>query len=155
MNAFTFRLERVLHWRITSLRLEEARLKQTRATLEVARTERERLSHALSQAKQQTETFLTGADLLALDRYAASLDKQVALSDQRITALSEATAKQTLVVARCDRDARLLERLRCRRLAEWQTGINRELESQMSDFSGSKWLRARSASEATTEASER
>jgi hypothetical protein len=143
MNAFRFRLERILHWRITSLKVEEARLEHIRFNLEVARAEREKLASAFVASKQSTgqQVLLRGADLHALDSYEGRLRTEIALAIAKMASLSEAIAKQSLVVSGCDRNVRLLERLRARRRLDWQKEANRELDELASDFSAGQWLR--------------
>lgn len=153
MIPFTFRLERVLRWRVTSLKLEEAKVEQLRFSMEQARTANGKLSEALSQTKQSTgvQMQLTGADLQAIDSYATRLVREIAQAGQTILALSEAIAKQMLIVSARDREVRLLERLRERRREEWQTEVNRESDEQSGDFSAGQWLRAKRDSERAVE----
>jgi len=143
MKAFTFSLERVLRWRNTTLKTEEVRLEQIRLSLEQARRATASLTLSFSTAGQSTSghALLTGADLSVLNSYTARLSREIVLGNQRMASLSEAIAKQMLVVSGCDRNLRLLERLRERRRAEWQTEMNRELAAETGDFSASQWLR--------------
>ena len=145
MKAFAFSLERVLRWRITSLRTEQLRLEQIRFTLEQARTANAGLAASFSAAKQSAGSgaLVTGADLYALDSYTARLSREIALGSQRMLSISETIAKQMLVVSGCDRNVRLLERLRDRRQAEWQIEMNREADSEAGDFSAGQWLRTK------------
>ena len=145
MKAFAFSLERVLRWRITSLRTEQLRLEQIRFSLEQARTANAGLAQSFSEAKQSagSGTLLTGADLYALDSYTARLSREIALGNQRMSSISETISRQMVVVSGCDRNVRLLERLRDRRQAEWQIEMNRERDAESGDFSASQWLRTR------------
>jgi len=145
MKAFAFSLERVLRWRLTSLRTEQLRLEQIRFSLEQARTANASLSQSLSAAKQSAGSgaLLTGADLYAVDSYADRLSREIALGNQRMSTISETIAKQMVVVSGADRNVRLLERLRDRRQAEWQIEMNRELDALSGDFSASQWLRTK------------
>jgi flagellar FliJ protein len=146
MKAFSFSLEQVMRWRMTTLKTEKVRLEGIRFHLEQARIERLKLSQSLSDAKQSigSQGLLTGADLRNIDAYTGRLGKQVELAGQKMSSLSEAIAKQLLVVSGADRNVRLLERLRERRLAEWQTEVNKESEEQSSDFSAGQWQRGKS-----------
>lgn len=145
MKTFTFRLERVLEWRITSLKTEKIRLEKIRFSLALARMDSETLAETFLQAKRSTgtQTLVKGADLHALDCYTARLAKEIVLSNEKMSSLSETIAKQILVVSNCDGSVRLLERLRDRRQKEWKTDMNRELDALAADFSGSQWLRGR------------
>ncbi len=148
MKAFSFSLERVLRWRMTTLKTEQVRLEGIRFHLEQARIEKEKLSQSLADAKQSIsgQGLLTGADLRNIDSYAARLGKQVELTDRKMSSLSEAIAKQLLVVSGADRNVRLLERLRERRVAEWQAGMNKESEEESSDFSAAQSQRGKNDS---------
>ena len=145
MKAFTFSLDRVLRWRITSLKMEQAQLEKIRFSLEQARTESGGLEQSFSKAGQATSgcALLTGADLHALDSYTARLAREIELVRLRMVSISAAIAKQMLVVSGCDRNVRLLERLRVRRQAEWQTEMNRETDTQSGEFTSSQWLRTK------------
>jgi len=145
MKAFLFSLEQVLRWRMTTLKTEQVRLEGIRFHLEQARIEKLMLSQSLSDAKQSigAQGLMTGTDLRNIDSYTARLGKQVEQANQKMSSLSEAIAKQLLVVSGADRNVRLLERLRGRRLAEWQMEMNKESEEQSSDFSAGQWMRGK------------
>ena len=145
MKAFTFSLDLVLRWRMTSLKLEQARLEKIRSSLEQARTESGDLEQSFSKAGQSTigSALLTGADLHALASYTARLVKEIAQVKLRMVSISAAIAKQMVVVSGCDRNVRLLERLRVRRQAEWQMEVNREADTQSGEFKASQWLRTK------------
>src|ERR1700722_10018144 len=129
MKSFAFRLERVLQWRTTSLKTEKAKLEPIRALLEDARIERETLAQALFQAKQAAyRNPLDGAALQALDSYAAWGDRQLTLLGGKILGHEQSVDKQNQVVVHCDRNVRLLERLRSRRKVEWLGEHDRELD---------------------------
>jgi hypothetical protein len=87
--------------------------------------------------------LLTGADLHALDSYTARLAREIALVKLRMVSISAAIAKQMVVVSGCDRNVRLLERLRVRRQAEWQTEMNRERTRNRGSSRPSQWLRTK------------
>ena len=143
MKTFAFRLERILSWRVSSLKTQELKLEQLRCSLELANLEKEKLALALSQAQQSTETHsaLLGVDLHALAAYRERLNRETLVASQNIAAIGESIAKQALVVAGCDRNVRLLERLRDRRREEWQAGMDRELDELSADFAGGQWMR--------------
>jgi hypothetical protein len=143
MKAFTFRLDRVLDWRTTSLKMEEAKLEPLRVSLEEVRVEDERLTQAVLRARQTTQSqqSLSGADLQALAFYALRMDKERVLLAAKIAVREEAVRKQKEVVFTCDRNVRLLERLRGRRKVEWLEENNRELDALSDDYSAAAWLR--------------
>jgi flagellar export protein FliJ len=143
MKAFAFRLGRVLDWRSTSLKMEEAKLEPLRASLDEVRIEDQRLAQAVLNARQTTHSqhSLNGADLQALASYAVRMDEERALLADKIAVHEEAVRKQKEVVFTCDRNVRLLERLQGRRKVEWLEENNRELDSLSDDYSAASWLR--------------
>jgi hypothetical protein len=145
MKAFSFRLERILSWRIASLKAEGTRLEQIRYSLELAKTEKENLALAISQATRSTSSdrIIRGTDLHLLATYAERLNREMILASQKIATLMEAVTKQLLAVSSCDRNVRLLERLRGRRREEWQADMNRELDELSAEFAGGQWQRTR------------
>jgi len=147
MKAFTFRLDRVLDWRTTSLKMEEAKLEPLRVSLEEVRVEDERLVQAVLRARQMTHSqpSLNGSDLQALAFYAVRMDKERVLLADKIAVHEEAVRKQKEVVFTCDRNVRLLERLRGRRKVEWLAENNRELDALSDDYSAASWLREQRA----------
>jgi len=148
MKTFAFRLERVLHWRATSLKVEKAKLEPIRARLEHARAELEKLVQALYRAKQTArEHPVSGADLQALESYSAAVEREIGLMGGNIVGHEQAVEKQKQVVAVCDRNVRLLERLRSRRKVEWQSEHDQELEALSSDYSAAQWSRERQSGE--------
>jgi flagellar export protein FliJ len=130
MTSFRFRLEKVLDWRRQQMELEEAEFKrQTTAIAEMdgacAALE---ASGIRTELEVRTWTPLSGNDLAALAGFRLHTRRQEQeIARLRAEAQKKLEARQaTLLEAR--RRCRLLERLRERRLAEWQTACDRELE---------------------------
>jgi len=144
MKAFAFRLEPVLRWRTSQLNAEKAKLESLRMRVEQARAEKQKLLEAVLREKQQaSRQSISGSELQRLDAYAHWADEESARIEVKIRAYQEDVQKQTQVVTDCDRNIRLLERLRARRKQEWQEETDRELESLASDFSAAQWSRER------------
>jgi flagellar export protein FliJ len=130
MTAFHFRLEKVLQWRRNQSELEEARYQQRireTAELEAARS---RMEAAGIGAETQVRAWspVTGSDLAALAnyrKYVAAQGQQIALRYAEARQRAEAQQKAMLEARR---RCQLLERLRERRLAEWQAAADKELE---------------------------
>jgi flagellar export protein FliJ len=130
MTSFRFRLEKVLEWRRQQMELEEARFKQQTAALAEMDGARAALEAAGIRAELEVRTWspLAGNDLAALAGFRLHTRRQ----EQEIARLRAEAQKKlealqpTMLEAR--RRCRLLERLRERRLAEWQAACDRELE---------------------------
>jgi flagellar export protein FliJ len=130
MTRFRFRLERVLAWRGTQLELAEAAFQ--RQTAAVAELDRARA--ALDAAGIRTEMAVrrweqvTGSDLAALDAFRADLHRRQAAVDAQRSAAREQLEARRAEMLEARRRCRLLERLKERRLAEWNAEADREIE---------------------------
>jgi hypothetical protein len=127
---FQFRLEKVLAWRRTELELAENRYR--RQMVELAG-----LDHALAEfqsgaldSEKRARQFspLLGRDLAALSEFRRHARHQeqtfVATRQQVSRRVAERQQEMTEALRKC----RLLERLKQRRLAEWQGAADKELE---------------------------
>jgi flagellar export protein FliJ len=138
MRGFQFSLERVLSWRRTELRAEEARLGPLvaeRARLEAAHVEIVR-AHAHAQEDLLSSGPVSGAELEALAHYRVRLEKQKIAVEQNARQCGERIAAQRARIVETQRRARLLEKLRGRRLEEWRSEGERETEN----FAGEAYL---------------
>jgi flagellar export protein FliJ len=130
MTSFRFRLEKVLDWRRQQLEVEEAAFKQQTAAIAEMDGVCAALEAAGIRAELEVPTWspLAGNDLAALADFRLHTRRQEQeIARLRAEAQKKLEARQaTLLEAR--RSCRLLERLRERRLAEWQTACDRELE---------------------------
>ena len=130
MKDFRFPLERVLEWRRIELDLEQARFEQQ--MMEVTELDSERANIEAAGIRSEIEVRawrpLTGNDLTAL----AAFRRHVIGKEKQIEARCEEARrkleirKSAMIEAR--RRCELLERLKRRRLGEWQTAADRELE---------------------------
>ena len=134
MKKFRFRLDSVLAWREVELTRErdelgkriggEQRLKQNLANL---RAERQAARDDL-----QCRPF-QGADLRALAAYLLACEPREQTLRQQIAAAQRAIAEQRLRVLEADRRVRLLVKLKERRLAEWTSAMDRQMEALAQD----------------------
>lgn len=141
MKKIHFPLDRVMDWRRTQARMEEAKLERLygeirgldarRAKLDVERTKAER---ALLAAPSVTGLQL--AELDAFQRFSVAeqgrLERQQVECGQRIAA-------QIQVVAAKRRDVRLLERFKDERLKAWNSELGREIDAQADETYLAKW----------------
>ena len=130
MTAFRFRLEKVLTWRRTQLEMEDARFKQQIvAVADLDRTRAELEAAAIrSEVEVRKWSPLAGHDLAALSGFRLLVqDQEKQLATQRAEALQRLEAQQR-VMLEARRRCRLIERLEQRRLAEWQSAADREVE---------------------------
>jgi hypothetical protein len=131
MTTFQFPLQRVLDWRQTQLRIEEAKLRQHAAAIAQLDITRDllRSSAATAETGVRSEAAIAGTDLAALGNFREhTREQQRKIAAQRATQARQ-MAEQQIVVTEARRRARLLEKLRERRRHDWQTSTDRELEN--------------------------
>jgi len=156
MRSFQFSLERVLSWRRTELRAEEARLAPLvaeRHRLETAHLEIVR-AHGRAREDLLSAGTVDGAELGALAHYRARLEKQKTVMEQKALQCGEQIAAQQTRIVEAQRRARLLEKLRGRRLEEWRIAGEREMENFAGEAFLARWRprrRAGGASNASRE----
>ena len=145
MKAFAFRLEKVLEWRQKELGLAEAEFRRrTEAVAAVDRmtTDLATLARRETSAVHAAHPILGGA-LASLERY----HQHVVMREKQLEAkradcaAQAAEAEKSMLEAR--RRARLLEKLKGRRLREWQAAASRELEEVASESYLAQWTRRR------------
>ena len=143
MNAFRFPLQKPLDWRRTQLELEEARYKQHAA--ELAALDRLRAEVEASGIRVEVEVRawdkIGGSDLAALDRFRLRVrNERARIAGQRIAAVRKLAGQhEKMMEAR--RRCRLLERLKDRRLSEWRSAHDKELESLATESYLAQWNR--------------
>ncbi len=142
MHRFQFRLESVLGWRVVELELDEGRLEQ----LFTERRGWEDQALALENRRREAARLIT-AKTLDGQQLAAFTDhrRHLAREEARIAAgradCEKRIAAQQQRVAEAERKVRLLERLKERRLAEWTSDFNREMEALASETFLANWAR--------------
>ena len=130
MTPFRFSVERVLAWRRTELALEQARYQQALASVAALDRARAELEAVAIQSEVQVRSLsrVAGAELAALSEFRRAVRaRETEIARRRVEAAKAADLQlQGMLASR--RRCRLLERLRERRLEEWKTAENRELE---------------------------
>ena len=141
MQSFRFSLERVLSWRRTEREREEAQL----ATLLAERHRLESLRQQILGAWERAGRELVaagrvdGGELAALAGYRTRLEKERISNERDRAASAERIDAQRAQVTAAHRRFRLLEKLRGRRLEEWHSAWNREMESFASEAFLARW----------------
>ena len=86
---------------------------------------------------------VAGKDLAALSAFRGAVrDKEKAIAARRVES-SKAADAQMAVMLQAQRRCRLLERLRERRLSEWRTAEDRDLEQLATESYLARWARER------------
>jgi hypothetical protein len=143
MRSFQFRLETVLGWRRMHLELEETKLQRLFEELRQVDLAEDRLDTEKADADRAVlySASVEAQDLAALDRHRLHVARvKERLRKERADCQRRITTQQQQV-AKAERDVRLLEKLRERRLAEWQTAADREQETLASELFLASWHR--------------
>lgn len=148
MKAFQFPLQRALEWRQTQLELAEARVQQQLAQLAAIDEARSELGSQGQRVELEVRQFtaLEGSDLSALGEYRLNLKARARqLAVQRVECQKELSTRQN-AMTEARRRCRLLERLKARRLSEWQSAADRELDELAAGSYLAQWARRESMS---------
>lgn len=146
MKRFQFRLQKVMEWREKQLEIEDARLKQHAAGIAGLERTRAEIESAGIKAELQlrSSAAVSGQDLAALAgfrQWVGARKREIAA--RRAEAQKQLEAQQQ-VMLEARRRCRLLERLKERRLAEWQKECDRELDALASESYLAGWARRES-----------
>jgi hypothetical protein len=141
VKSFSFRLDRVLDWRRKQLDLEEVRFRQAAAAVAAVDQARAELAAASARTEHEVRSWerVGGGDLAALDEYRAHVKLEDARLAARRAECARAQADQQALMLEARRRCRLLERLRERRLEEWKTARDREMEEIASESYFAQW----------------
>jgi flagellar export protein FliJ len=143
VTGFHFSLEKALDLRRLQLELEESKFQQQAAALlELDRMrERMRASRANAEAQVRTGEWALGFDLAALGAFRLHLQaKEKELAQRRVEGEKKLEERRNAMLE-ARRRCRLLERLKERRKAEWDTAFNRELEAVAAESFLAQWNR--------------
>jgi hypothetical protein len=135
LKAFHFSLERVLEWRASQLLIEEAelrRLSEQASALELSAASLEQ-SRLASEDKVRHASYVDGWDLKALEAYRRQTQKQREVLQARLKEALKLVVAQREKLLAARREHRLIEKLRERRLVEWTTESNKEIEQNAAE----------------------
>ena len=141
MNKFHFPLQKVLEWRRTQLDVEEGKFRQRgEAVAAVDRARAELEAEAVhTECEVRRWDSVGGADLRALGEYRAHVRVEEARLAAERAERARALAAQQAAMLEARRRFRLLERLKDRRLAEWRTACDRELDEIAAESYLAQW----------------
>ena len=143
MKTFQFPLQRALDWRRTQLELAEARVEQQLAALAAIDQTRAELDAMGHRTEVEVRQFprLEGGDLSALGSFRLAIKARGRdLAAKRMECQKELAARQA-VLLEARRRCRLLDRVKERRLKEWKSAADRELEELAADSYLAQWAR--------------
>ena len=141
MKTFHFPLEGVLSYRRTQVRVEEAKLERLHHELRAIQGHEATLHQEREQARTALVTARSamGAEFAALEHYRHAAARQFLRLEQAQADCNQRIASQMDALAQKRRDARLLEKLRERRLEEWRYSFSRETETQAEEAFLARW----------------
>jgi flagellar export protein FliJ len=141
MKQFSFRLDRVLEWRRTQVRIEEAKLEQLNGELRAIAAQQTAIREETEQTRVDLacSSAVTGVELAALEHYRQAASQKFVRLQQSRAQCNQKIAGQMQQVTERRREARLLEKLRERRVAEWSTALARDIEQQAEESFLSRW----------------
>jgi hypothetical protein len=144
MKSFQFPLDKALEWRRVQLDLEEAKHKrQVAAVVAIDRRRAEvEASGVRAEAEVRQWSPIESGDLSALANYRLKVKaEESALARHRLEAAQKLAAQQKeMLEAR--RRCSLLERLKERRLAEWTSERDKELDEIAAESYLARWARS-------------
>ena len=143
MKAFQFPLAKALDWRRIQLELEEARYKQQIASLAGLDRQRAEVEASGVRAEIQVREWspIAAGDLSALGNFRLHIKSQESEIARRRFEAAQKLAEQQKLMLEARRRWRLLDRLKDRRLTEWTTGRDREVEQIAAESYLARWHR--------------
>lgn len=143
MKRFEFQLQTALEWRERRMQTEQARLEALTMRRQTLLTQRESAQAAYAEARTATvgATLLTASDLGALEQFRRATENQKLRIDYELSQLAAHIAKQQKQLVEATREFRLMEKLRDRRLTEWQRELDRRLEEEAAELYLGQWNR--------------
>ena len=146
MKAFHFPLERVLDGRQLQMRAEEEKMATLQHHLELLGRRAKALAAAALQSKLSVmkPASVQGSDLHALTSFQAQVKKEQAALAVETAQCERRVAVQRARLLKAQKDLKVLEKLRERRMGDWTYAYNREVEDAAADAHISKLVRGES-----------
>ena len=146
MKRFAFPLDRVLALRRQQVQIEQMKLE--RILTEFRRIERE-IEEVRERARTAEEEVLNKrvletVELESLYAFRLWSSKQSALLAEQLGEWDKRAVDQRISISEARQGHRLVEKLRERRLSEWEAGFEKELEEQAAESFLARWNRERS-----------
>jgi flagellar export protein FliJ len=144
MGPFRFRLAKVMDWYKKQSHLEAERLRM--AAEQVIRTKAEIVKHQNDVLAHQMEVLASpnpdAHELASLGPFQRRAKRQENWLQHKLRQNEEETERQRTVTQAAQRRLRLIEKLRERRLAEYQYEFSREIEEVASEAYLARFARA-------------
>jgi hypothetical protein len=154
MKQFHFSLEKALAWRRTQARMERLRWEQIRAEIGQINKARAHLSAEKdeSAAAMRSAKSAMGEELAALETFGGYVISERARLEIKRVECEKRLAEQAKIVTARERDVKVLEHLRARRLDAWNIEWEKELEQQAAETYLARWRAPSKSSSTSSEA---
>ena len=135
MKAFEFKLQRILEFRLQQADAERAGLQKLLVQSSKLDDEAHNLQNQIFEARQDAERrpSATGGDFLALAQFEGFAIRRTTFIDSQRKQLQPLIERQRAVTIEAERNVKLLERLRERKLKEWTVARDKELDELSAD----------------------
>jgi len=130
MKRFDFPLERVRRWRREQMSVEELKLQQFRAEMDIITAGKRQIQSELIQTAQQVraQPAWEPQELQSLESYGLYVRGRVHDFEQRERQCEAKVVEQRHKVMEARRRFELLDRLRQKSFSEWKAEVNKEQE---------------------------
>lgn len=145
MKKFTFPLERVLALRRQQLQIEEIKLEQILSEKRRVEREIEEVRERVRASADEVlrKRVLEAVELESLYAFRLWSSKQCEVLEGQLGEWEKRAADQLIRISEARQGQRLVEKLRERRLSDWEVGFEKELEEQAAESFLARWNRDR------------
>ena len=143
MKRFRFRLESIREWRLVQLELEETKLQRLFEELREIEFRWAGLEAAKAEAVRAvlSSAVLAAQELVALEAHRLHIRAEKERLRKQESDCAARIAAQRERVRKAEQDLQLLEKLKQRRLAEWEKAADKEQETLAAEAFLAKWRR--------------
>ncbi|HEY7302693.1 MAG TPA: hypothetical protein VH601_01155 [Bryobacteraceae bacterium] len=134
MKRFEFRLHRVLDLRRQQADIHRHRLQTLMASLAKLDTEKSALEAKVAEARTSVKAAsVPGSDLVSLAHYEAHIQRCCARIAEKRSEVERQLESERSKTREVERRVKLLEKLEAKRRAEWESEVNKEIETLSAD----------------------
>lgn len=140
MKKFEFKLDSALRWRTTQLQLERARLQNLLAEQQRINRDLKALADERNGAVDGLQSLprLEAFDLRSLSAYLVGAEFRATQLHEQLRRRTALVQKQQARVLDAELQVKLLDKLKCKKRAEWQSEYEKDTESNAAEA----WLAA-------------
>jgi hypothetical protein len=141
VKSFRFPLDRALHIRRAQLEIEQAKLQRLVRDREQLESQAQDIRNESSATRKAltTQSLFAAGEIATMPDYQRGAKLRLHKLEQQKNALIGKAQEQRRVTIEAERKVKLLEKLRSKRLGEWQTGMNNEQENFAADAYLARW----------------